>query len=104
MARLTTCNTFSEATDVLFACEHVDAQSFRVGNRWHVVCDECQPQNMPRNPEGLTFSEWHASAGWTISELARCNMRLFRLLHSAWQRGDSADHWAGQRHSELWFE
>ena len=41
------------------------------------------------NQDGLTFSAWHQAAGYSISWMARCDLRLLGLLHKAWRAGDS---------------
>lgn len=55
-----------------------------------------------RNAAGLTFGEWHLAAGWTVTDMARCHMRFFKMLWGAWYRGAEPEIYSGQRHSELW--
>ena len=51
--------------------------------------------NLCVNDSGLTFSFWHEAAGYSISWMARCDLRFFGLLHKAWRRGDNPDDWKG---------
>lgn len=53
--------------------------------------------NLCVNDSGLTFTAWHEQAGYTISFMARCDMRFFAMLHKAWRLGDSPCNWSGKR-------
>lgn len=54
--------------------------------------------NLCINEHGLTFTAWHESAGYTLSWMARCDMRFFALLHKAWRAGADPAGWKGADH------
>jgi hypothetical protein len=48
------------------------------------------------NDDGLLFSHWHEAAGYTISFMARCDLRFFAMLHRAWRNCSNPKHWQGK--------